>query len=176
MEKPYYQTIVDTLKSVKNPGLYASGGVATMPLPAITLAGDPDAVLGLPLCEAQAKHLIEVASRAPFGRGEQTIVDTSVRCTWQLDPTQFSITNPQWQDSLQLLLPRVKTELGCHTKMNVTCQLYKLLLYEPGGHFKVRNYCVVCNLLIVTNLMVVHKSLYCIMNYLICYCISMSLL
>ena len=139
MEKPYYQTIVDTLKSVKRPGLYAAGGEIFMPLPAIKLAEEPDTILGLPLCEAQAKHLIELASRAPFGRGEQTIVDTSVCCTWQLNPTQFSITNPQWEKSLQqLLLPRVKTELGCDTKMKVTCQLYKLLLYEPGGHFKVK--------------------------------------
>ena len=138
-EKPYYQSIIDTLKSVKRPGLYAAGGETAMPLPAITLAEEPDAVLGLPLCEAQAKHLIELASRAPFGRGEQTIVDTSVRCTWQLNPAQFSITNPQWEKKLQLLLSTVKTELGCDTKMKVTCQLYKLLLYEPGGHFKVRN-------------------------------------
>ena len=139
MEKPYYQSIVDTLKSVKRPGLYAAGGEFIMPLPAIKLFGEPDIVLGLPLCEAQAKQLIELASRAPFGRGEQTIVDTSVRSTWQLDPTQFCITNPQWEERLQLLLSRVKTELGCDTKMKVTCQLYKLLLYEPGGHFKVRN-------------------------------------
>ena len=140
MEKPYYQSIVDALKSVKRPGLYAAGGEIVMPSPAISLAEEPDIVLGLPLSEAQAKHLIELASRAPFGRGEQTIVDTSVRCTWQLNPTQFSITNPQWEKKLQLLLPRVKTELGCDAKMKVTCQLYKLLLYEPGGHFKVRSY------------------------------------
>ena len=140
MEKPYYQSIVDALKSVKRPGLYAAGGEIVMPSPAVSLAEEPDIVLGLPLSEAQAKHLIELASRAPFGRGEQTIVDTSVRCTWQLNPTQFSITNPQWEKKLQLLLPRVKTELGCDAKMKVTCQLYKLLLYEPGGHFKVRSY------------------------------------
>ena len=144
MEKPYYQSIVDALKSVKRPGLFAAGGEIVMPSPAISLAEEPDIVLGLPLSEAQAKHLIELASRAPFGRGEQTIVDTLVRCTWQLNPTQFSITNPQWEKKLQLLLPRVKTELGCDTKMKVTCQLYKLLLYEPGGHFKVRSYNNVC--------------------------------
>ena len=137
--KAYYQSISGALKSVERPGMYAAGGETTMPLPAISLVDEPDTILGLPLCEAQAKHLISLASRAPFGRGEQTIVDTSVRCTWQLSPTRFSITNPQWEKKLQLLLSTVKTELGCHAKMKVTCQLYKLLLYEPGGHFKVRN-------------------------------------
>ena len=143
MEKPYYKSIADALKLVKNPELYAAGGETTMPLPGIALAEDPGAVLSLPLCEAQAKHLIELASRALFGRGKQSTVDSSVCCTWQLNPTQFSITNPQWEKKLQLLLPRVKTELGCDPNIKVTCQLYKLLLYGPGGHFKVRKYYIV---------------------------------
>ena len=125
------------MKSVKRPGFYAAGGEVAMPLPAITLTGEPNTILGLPICEPQAKQLIELASRAPFGRGEQTIVDTSVRCTWQLNPGQFSVTNPRWEESLRRLLEQVKTELGCNTKMKVTCELYKLLLYEQGGFFKV---------------------------------------
>ena len=135
----YYRTIVDTLKSVKRPGIYAAGGEVAMPLPAISLTGEPNTILGLPLGEAQAKHLIELASRAPYGKGEKTIVDTSVRCTWQLDPGQFSINNPRWEKGLQVLLDQVKLELGCDAKMKVVGELYKLLLYEPGGFFKVRN-------------------------------------
>ena len=103
-----------------------------MPLPAISLATEPNAILGLPLGEAQAKHLIELASRAPYGKGDKTIVDTSVRCTWQLDPAQFSINNPRWKESLQLLLDEVKLQLGCDAKMKVAVELYKLLLYESG--------------------------------------------
>ena len=110
-----------------------------MPLPAISLAAEPDTILGLPLGEAQAKDLIELASRAPYGKGDKTIVDTSVRCTWQLDPAQFSINNPKWEESLHLLLDEVKLQLGCDAKMKVAVELYKLLLYEPGGFFKVRN-------------------------------------
>ena len=94
MEKPYYLCIAETLPSVNRPEVYAAGGEVDMPLPGISLAEEPDIILGLPLCEARAKHLSELASRAPFGRGEQTIVDTSVWCTWQLNPTQFSITKP----------------------------------------------------------------------------------
>ena len=151
MDKPYYESIIDTLKSVKAPGLYATGGEADMRLPAISLTGEPNTILCLPLCEAQAKHLIELASRAPYGKGEKTIVDTSVRCTWQLNPTQFSITNPRWEENLQELLDEIKTELGCSPKMKVTCELYKLLLYERGGFFKVGNYCIV--LLIVMHVL-----------------------
>ena len=137
MEKPYFQCIADTLLSVKRPEVYAAGGEAAVHLPEISLT-EPNAILKLPLCEVQAKHLVELASGAPFGRGEQTIVDTSICCTWQLNPTQFSITNPQWEESLQLLLRRVKTELGCDFEVKVTCELYKLQLHKSGGYFKVR--------------------------------------
>ena len=139
MEKSYYQTIVDTLKSVKKPGSYAVGGEAAMPLPAIFLTGKPNTILSLPLNEAQIGYLIKLARRAPFKRGEETIVDTSVRCTWQLNPKQFSINNPQWEKCLRQLLAKVKLGLGCDTKMKITCELCKLLLYERGGMFKVKN-------------------------------------
>ena len=137
MEKPYFQCIADTLLSVKRPEVYAAGGEAAVHLPVISLI-EPNAILKLPLCEVQAKHLLELASGSPFGRGEQAIVDTSICCTWQLNRTQFSITNPQWEESLQLLLRRVKTELGCDSEIKVTCELYKLQLHKSGGYFKVR--------------------------------------
>ena len=139
MDKSYYRSIVDTLKSIKRPGIYAAGGKAAMPLPAISLAGEPDTILGLPLGEAQAKQLIELAGRAPHGKGEKAIVDTSICCTWQLNPGQFLINNHEWGKSLHALLDQVKLELGCNTNMSVATELYKLVLYEPGGFFKVRN-------------------------------------
>ena len=136
-KKPYYQSIIDTLQSVDRPGNYVSGGIISMPLPALLLSDQPSSILGLPLCECHIKRVIEHASRAPFGMGEKTIVDTSVRCTWQLNPSQFTINNPKWEKSMHTLLTRLKTELGCDEKMAITCELYKLLLYEPGGFFKV---------------------------------------
>ena len=52
--------------------------------------------------------------------------------------TPHSSTNRQWEESLQLLLRMVKTELGCDSEIKVTCELYKLQLYKSGGYFKVR--------------------------------------
>ena len=84
----------------------------------------------------QVKAIIESASQAPFGRGEATIVDTSVRNTWQLSPSQFTINSRKWSQMLQALLDKITGDLGCDAG-KVTCELYKLLLYEPGGFFKV---------------------------------------
>src|SRR5262245_36207650 len=38
--------------------------------------------IALPLLPAQAGELVAAAERAPYGRGEETLVDTSVRRTW----------------------------------------------------------------------------------------------
>ena len=108
-----------------------------MSLPSISLNTSPDTILGLPLGPCQEKLIIASSTQAPFGRGEETIVDTSVRCTWQLSPKQFTINNTQWMEQLETLLNQVKHELGCDPNMTVACELYKLLLYEPGGFFKV---------------------------------------
>ena len=132
----YYDHLFETLKNVKKPGSFAAGGSAVLPLPALKING-LSGQIGLPLTEFQAKDIAKKCSQAPFGRGEKTIVDTSVRKTWQLNPTQFSIENKKWQSSLAALVERVGTQLGCDAAQNISCELYKLLLYEPGGFFKV---------------------------------------
>ena len=133
----YFNTIVAALKKVKRPGFYTTGGIWPMPLPSLSVSCIQDGFLGLPLSDAQAKVVVDSCSLAPFGRGEETIVDINVRRTWQLSPTEFSINNVEWQKQLQELLDRVKADLGCDPNMTVTCELYKLLFYEPGGFFKV---------------------------------------
>lgn len=133
----YLKRLSDTFQRVKRPGTFATGGpVSTLPLPGLCVNG-MKGTLGLPLSEQAAKVLRDKCSQAPFGRREQTIVDLSVRRTWQLDPSQFRIANPKWETSMNDLLSRVQVDLGCNAAQEVTCELYKLLLYEPGGFFKV---------------------------------------
>lgn len=133
---PYFLDIKHALGSVVRPGTFATGGTVQFSFPVLKINGIPGTI-GLPICDSQAKEIINQSSRAPFGRGEETIVDINVRCTWQLGPTQFSINNPGWGQELNRLIKQVQEELGCDSSQNVTCQLYKLLLYEPGGFFKV---------------------------------------
>jgi hypothetical protein len=51
--------------------------------------------IGLPLHPLQIQELIKICEQAPFGMMDKTIVDTSIRNTWQLSPSQFQITNPK---------------------------------------------------------------------------------
>jgi hypothetical protein len=56
--------------------------------------------VSLPLRAPQVKRLISVAQPALFGKGEQTLSDTSVRDTWQISPDQFSLAGPAWPSLL----------------------------------------------------------------------------
>ena len=51
--------------------------------------------VGVPVSVADAKRLIKQAAQAPYGRGEETIVDPKVRRVWQLEPSQFALRNAE---------------------------------------------------------------------------------
>ena len=132
---PYIRSLVEHLNSVR-PGSFANGGAFQLPLPALKING-VEGVVGLPASDAQAKAIMAVCSQASYGRGEETIVDTSVRNTWQLDPAHFTIMNPKWNTGIKNLTTVVERELGCDPSLNVRCELSKFLLYEQGSFFKV---------------------------------------
>ena len=52
-----------------------------------------------------------------------------------MDPAKVTIQNPAWGASLQKLVDQAAEALGVCTNL-VRAELYKLLLYEPGGFFK----------------------------------------
>ncbi|KAI0870411.1 hypothetical protein GGS24DRAFT_504795 [Hypoxylon argillaceum] len=92
-----------------------------------------DALIALPLDPAQVTLIRDASRQAPFGRGEKTLVDTSVRDTWELDASKFRIANPAWAAFVSSTLRHVATTLGMS---GVKTELYKLLLYEKGSFFK----------------------------------------
>jgi len=72
-------------------------------------------------------------SQAPFGHGDKTIVDTSVRDTWELDASKFNLKNPEWSKFFDAMLQNTAAGLGLG---KVVANPYKLLLYESGSFFK----------------------------------------
>ena len=75
-------------------------------------------------------------SQAEDCTGSETIVDESVRKTWELDPTNFQFTNPIWDPSVQRTACTAAHELGYTEGASLNAELYKLLLYEEGAMFK----------------------------------------
>jgi hypothetical protein len=79
---------------------------------------------------------VQVAEKAPFGKGLSTMVDETVRKTWQIDGSKVSFNHPRWTAALRELTTKAATGLGCPEPSKVTASLHKLLLYDVGGFFK----------------------------------------
>ena len=91
-------------------------------------------MIGLPLSERDAKLIENAAAQAPFGKGTETVVDTTVRDTFEINPDRFSFTNPAWTEFLQTVTEKVADGLGLSPNQPPPrAELYKLLLYKTGS-------------------------------------------
>ncbi len=120
-----------TLEYVERPGDVCAGGTCEMLAPGLYVEGVGP--IALPLLAAQAEQLVAVAKRAPFGRGERTLVDTDVRRTWQINPDQVRIHGQGWARTLAEIVGRAADGLGVAEP--VTAEFYKLLVYDEGSFF-----------------------------------------
>lgn len=103
-----------------NPGLYVPG-IGTV---------------GMPISAHDAAALAKASHQAPFGLGSETIVDTSVRNSWELNASQFELRNPKWTPFVNGLATDISKGLGiAEAKDTMKIELYKLLLYEKGAFF-----------------------------------------
>lgn len=132
---PYNQDLTPLeglLSGVQRPGDYWVQGVLEVPLPWVEVEGV--GMLSFPIPQVQLEQLIDRATRAPYGRGEATLLDESVRKVWQLPPEKVRIGGKSWSKSFQHILDRVTVGLGC-ASVEVSAELYKLLIYDTGGFF-----------------------------------------
>ena len=84
----------DLLTRVERPGDFYVLGAIEVPMPRIEIKGA--GVLSFPVPESQVQQVIAQATRAPYGRGKETIRDESVRKTWQLIASQVRIGGKSW--------------------------------------------------------------------------------
>jgi hypothetical protein len=87
----------------------------------------------VPLKRGIAKSLIAGCRVAPYGKGTETLVDTRVRKTSELDPQKFRL-GAQWNSAIADATRTVAAPLGLPPD-RLEARLYKLLVYEKGGFF-----------------------------------------
>ncbi len=120
------------LRAIDRPGDYCAQGRLFVPMPLVEVDGVGP--LSFPITAQQAHALNAAAAPAPYGRGEQTLVDPSVRACRQFDAARLRVAGGAWRDTLEQIVVRAATGLGCPPER--TCaHLYKLLIYERGGFF-----------------------------------------
>ena len=125
------QELAEILGDVDRPGDFFASGRVEFLAPRLEVEGVGP--IALPLLPAQAKQLIKAATRAPYGRGADTIVDTKVRRTWQIEASHVSISGKHWAKTLDGIVARAAEGLGVAEP--VTAELYKLLVYDKGSFF-----------------------------------------
>jgi hypothetical protein len=129
---PERSVLVEMLDGIRGSGSFCTVGSMPFMFPGICLPDGEE--LALPLSESQARSIASLAEAAPFGKGEQTVYDESVRKCRQLDAGDLDWSGAvEWQHLLDAIVAVVRNELGIDGK--ISAQAYKLLLYEPGGFF-----------------------------------------
>ena len=119
------------LGKVRRPGDFFAAGTTELLAPLLEVEGVGP--VALPLLPIQARELIAVAEPAPYGRGEQTVIDPAVRRCWQIGPDRVRIRGRHWARTLETILARVAEGLGVDAP--ITAEFYKLLLYDEGSFF-----------------------------------------
>lgn len=124
--------LAEALDYVQPAGTFASQGELPFIDPQIKV--NKVGTICLPLQESQARQLMEQAHQAPYGKGSETLVDTAVRNTLELNPHQFELVNPDWDNYVRQACTGVARDLGVDAP--VSAELYKMLIYEKGAMFK----------------------------------------
>ncbi|MFB1486645.1 MULTISPECIES: 2OG-Fe(II) oxygenase [unclassified Thiocapsa] len=125
------RSLATLLGEVERPGDFHATGTLDMHPPRIQVEGV--GTLSLPLLATQAEALVAQAEQAPYGRGTETLVDTGVRRTWQIDGARVQISGKAWAQDLETMVADAKTGLGVNGA--VSAELYKLLVYDTGSFF-----------------------------------------
>ncbi len=128
----HHPQLEEILTSIDRSGDYFAEGRIERPPPRMSV--ETVGTIAFPILLTQAQSLIEAADRAPYGRGEATILDRSVRDCWQIGASHVRFEGSRWDQTLAWILNYVAEELGLPGD-GIGAQLYKLLVYETGGFF-----------------------------------------
>ncbi len=123
--------LASALGSVSRPFDFAVSGRVELFAPDLHVEGVGR--IALPLLPVQARELVALAERAPFGRGAETLVDTEVRRTWQFTADRVRIYGRHWPRTLEDIVGRVADGLGIGDP--IRAEFYKLLVYDEGSFF-----------------------------------------
>jgi hypothetical protein len=113
------------MSRVNRPGDFFVSGTMGMPMPRVEVEGA--GTLSFPVPDAQIAAIVRRAERAPYGRGQATIVDTSIRKVWQIASGKARTSGKSWA-------AKVSAGLGCD-EISVSAERYTLLVYDRGGFF-----------------------------------------
>ena len=123
--------LLDSLRSIERPGDFCVGGIRQIFMPTIDV--HDVGRIAFPILPVQVERLLAIAEAAPYGRGEETVVNRDVRRTWQVDSAKVRIGGRHWDETLGVLVADIALALGVDEP--VAADFYKLLVYDTGSFF-----------------------------------------
>jgi 2OG-Fe(II) oxygenase superfamily len=127
------ERLAKLLDDAEAPGAFSAQILA--PADALQVEVDGVGTMLTPVRAPLAKKLIAVAQPAKFGRGEQTLTDTSVRDTWEITPDHVTLGGHAWEATLAAVLDGVRDELGLPPTTKLRAELHAMLVYGKGQFF-----------------------------------------
>lgn len=103
--------LADLLAGISRGGDFAASGALTSILPGVIVDGVGR--IAFPLLPEQAKKIASVADQAPYGRGEETLIDRDIRDVLQIEPGRFQLLGETWDTTLRKIVGSVAQGLGC---------------------------------------------------------------
>jgi hypothetical protein len=91
--------------------------------------------LRFPISRTQAQRLCRMGRPARYGRGEQTLLDRSVRDTWEIPKSRVMIDQRRWNRTLLPVLEALRADLGMPDGCKLKAELHSMLVYAPGQFF-----------------------------------------
>lgn len=108
------------------------GGRSDLPTqPGLKVKGRP---ISLPVNQEELDWLCQQGQASPFGKGMDTVLDTDIRRSIEFEAQDAEILNPHWESGLETLINAISAQMGID--FQVEAELFKLLVYREGGHFK----------------------------------------
>src|SRR4051812_11265105 len=123
--------LASLLSTVRRPGDFFAAGTTELLIPSLEVEGVGP--IALPLLPMQAAQLMAAADVAPYGRGEQTLIDPTVRHCSQIHPDRVRLGGRHWTRTLDGIVAEAVKGLGVSD--TVAAEFYKLLIYGPGVFF-----------------------------------------
>ena len=127
------ERLAAVLGEAKTPGSFSAR--RTSPVDDLHLEVRGLGPLVLPVAGGQARQLCRLGRPAQYGRGEHTLLDPSVRHTWEIPKSRVKLDKRRWNKTLLPVLDRLRRDLGLPSGCELRAELHSMLVYAPGQFF-----------------------------------------
>lgn len=124
--------LLSVLGEIKGSGSFVTSDSRPFHFPGLEVHGIGE--IGFPVNPLEVKEMIKCAHKAPFGKGSETVLDTTVRSAWEIDASEITFNNNDWDKFIAGLVEQIKPGLGIE-EHTISASFYKLLIYESGDFF-----------------------------------------